>query len=223
MRTINAGPNPRYFGTRRGVTYRNFTSDQFTGFSELVFGLFRLLGYQFSPRLTDLGEARFWRLDRGADYGSLNALARYHINPKLIRTHWEDMLRVAGSLAFGNVKTTELVRALQGGRRPTTLGRAIAEYGRISKTLHLLHVIDDESYRRQILIQLNCQEGRHSRALDQLRAEGNVLRDEDIERLSPLVHEHINLYGRYYFGLPEAVQRGELRVLRDPRDAIQEL
>ncbi len=46
---------------------------------------------------------------------------------------------------------------------------------------------------------------------------------DDIERLSPLVHEHINLHGRYYFGLPEAVQRGELRALRDPRDAIQEL
>ena len=47
--------------------------------------------------------------------------------------------------------------------------------------------------------------------------------DEDIERLFPLVHEHINLHGRYYFGLTEAVQRGELRSLRNPRDAIQEL
>ena len=45
--------------------------------------------------------------------------------------------------------------------------------------------------------------------LDQLRAGGNVLRDEDIERLSPLVHEHINLHGRYYFGVTEAVQRGD--------------
>ena len=60
-------------------------------------------------------------------------------------------------------------------------------------------------------------------ALGQLRAEGNLLRDEDIERLSPLVHEHINLHGRYYCGLTEAVQRGELRALRDPRDTIQEL
>ena len=27
-----------------------------------------------------------------------------------------------------------------------------------------------------------------------------MLRDEDIEHLPPLVHEHINLHGRYYFG-----------------------
>ena len=58
---------------------------------------------------------------------------------------------------------------------------------------------------------------------DQLRAGGNVLRDKDIERLSPLVHEHVNLHGRYYFGVTETVQRGELRSLRDPRDAIQEV
>ena len=33
------------------------------GVSDVVFGLFWLLGYQFSPRLADIGEAPFWRLD----------------------------------------------------------------------------------------------------------------------------------------------------------------
>ena len=55
------------------------------------------------------------------------------------------------------------------------------------------------------------------------RFAGEPTRDEDIERLSPLLHEHINLHGRYYFGLTEALQHGELRALRNPRDAIQEL
>jgi len=39
------------------------------GASDMVFGLFWLLGYQFSPQLADAGEARFWRIDPGADYG----------------------------------------------------------------------------------------------------------------------------------------------------------
>ena len=38
---------------------------------------------------------------------------------------------------------------------------------------------------------------------------------EDIERLSPLVHEHINLHGRYYFSLTEEVQRGEPSEIRE--------
>src|SRR6266487_1823927 len=44
---------------------------------------------------------------------------------------------------------------------PTTLGRAIAELGRIPKTLHMLNFLDDEYYRRRIQTQLNRGEGRH--------------------------------------------------------------
>ncbi len=55
------------------------------------------------------------------------------------------------------------MRALQGGRsRPSALARAIAEVGRIAKTLYLLCYIDDENYRRKILTQLNRGEGRHA-------------------------------------------------------------
>ena len=204
VRTLNAGPNPRYFGPGRGVTYLNFLSDQFAGFhaivvpgtlrdslyildglleqqttlqptelmtdtagySDQVFGLFRLLGYQFSPRLADIGSARFWRTERTANYGPLNGLARNQINTDLIITHWDDLLRVAGSLATGTVKASELLRVLQGGGRPTPLGRAVAELGRISKTLYLLTYLDDDSYRRRILTQLNRTEGRHALARD---------------------------------------------------------
>ena len=46
------------------------------GYSDLIFGLFWLLGYQFSPRLADIGETRLWRMDRTADYGVLNGVSR---------------------------------------------------------------------------------------------------------------------------------------------------
>jgi len=109
------------------------------------------LGYQFSPRLADIGSARFWRITRDADYGQLTAaLARHQINTDLIATHWDDLLRVAGSLATATVRASELLRVLQGGGRPTPLGRAVAELGRITKTLYLLADLDDETYRRRI-------------------------------------------------------------------------
>lgn len=56
-------------------------------------------------------------------------------------------------------------------------------------------------------------------ALDQLRAEGHKARPEDVARLSPLGHAHVNMLGRYAFTLPDTVARGELRPLRDPRTA----
>jgi TnpA family transposase len=200
VRTLNAGPNRKYFGTGRGVTYYNFTSDQFTGFhaivipgtlrdsmfildgllehqtrlqpveimtdtagvSDVVFGLFWLLGYQFSPRLADLGEAQFWRTDPQADYGVFNTIARSRVNTKLIARNWDDLLRVAGSLHQGTISASELLRSILRSKRPSTLARTLAALGRIPKTLYMLAYIDDEHYRRRILTQLNRGEGRHS-------------------------------------------------------------
>lgn len=202
VRTLNAGPNPKYFGCGRGITYYNFVSDQFTGFhglvvtgtlrdslvvlvglleqktslqprelmtdtagySDLVFGLFWLLGFQFSPRLADAGDARFWRLDPQADYGVLDGLARQRVKTALIEQQWDDMLRCAGSLKLGHISAAEIVPVLQRGGRPSALGKAIRELGRVAKTLYLLHYVDDEAYRRRILTQLNRGEGRHSLA-----------------------------------------------------------
>jgi TnpA family transposase len=132
------------------------------GVSELVFGLFWLLGYQFSPRMADIGKAKFWRLDSTADYGVLNGIARARANTKLITQNWDDLLRVAGSLQQGTVSASELMRSLLRSKRPSTLARAIAALGRIPKTLYMLAYIDDEQYRRRILTQLNRGESRHS-------------------------------------------------------------
>ena len=41
------------------------------------------------------------------------------------------------------------------------LGKAVAELGRIAKTMHLLSYLNDESYRRAIHTQLNRGESRH--------------------------------------------------------------
>jgi hypothetical protein len=59
-------------------------------------------------------------------------------------------------------------------------------------------------------------------ALAQLRIEGFPIRDEDVARLTPLGHEHINMLGRYAFTLPEFVARGEMRPLRNPSVLIDE-
>jgi TnpA family transposase len=202
VRTVHAGPNPKYFGIGYGVTYYNLTSDQFTGlngivvpgtlrdslvllavvleqqtelnpteimtdtgaYTDVVFGLFRLLGYRFSPRIADMGNSRVWRIDPKADYGPLNGVSRHRINTDLIAQYWEDVLRLAGSLKLGLVQATSIMRTLQVGDRPTKLAQAVAEIGRVDKTIHILTSINDEAKRRRTLIQLNRGEDRHSLA-----------------------------------------------------------
>jgi TnpA family transposase len=197
VHTVHAGPNPKYFGVGRGVTWYNLISDQFSGlnaitvpgtlrdslillavvleqqtdlqptqimtdtgaYSDVVFGLFRLLGYRFSPRLADVGGTRFWRIDPLADYGDLNAMSGHPLRLQKIIPYWDDMLRLAGSLKLGRVPAAGIMRTLQVGDRPTRLAQAIAEFGRVDKTLHMLNYIDDEAKRRATLTQLNRGEG----------------------------------------------------------------
>lgn len=51
-------------------------------------------------------------------------------------------------------------------------------------------------------------------ALSYLREQGETRTQEDIARLSPLGHEHINMVGRYHFHLPESLKNGGIRPLR---------
>jgi len=54
--------------------------------------------------------------------------------------------------------------------------------------------------------------------IDQLRAEGRTVNEEDIARLSPARYEHINPYGKYRFEVEEGLSRSRLRLLRQPSE-----
>lgn len=259
VRTIHAGPNPKYFGVGRGVTWYNMLSSQFSGlngivapgtlrdslillavvleqetelaptqimtdtgaYSDVVFGLFRLLGYRFSPRLADIGGARFWRIDADADYGELNAIARQRVSLGRIEAHWDDFLRLAGSLKLGRVPATGIMRTLQVGDRPTQLALALSEFGRIEKTLHTLNYIDNENWRRAILMQLNRGEGRHSLARAVFHAKRGELRQryregqEDQLGALGLVLNVIVLWNTIYIEAALAQLRHEGLLIRD--------
>jgi hypothetical protein len=88
-------------------------------YSDLVFGLFAICGYQFSPRIADISDARLWRLDMSKDYGPLQPVSRQRVQVERIRQNWEDMLRVAGSLQTGKVRAYDLLRMMTSGDRMT--------------------------------------------------------------------------------------------------------
>jgi hypothetical protein len=45
---------------------------------------------------------------------------------------------------------------------------------------------------------------------------------EDVERLSPLGYDHINLLGRYTFSLAEEIRQGAFHPLRELEETDQE-
>ena len=233
-------------------------------YSDLVFGIAQLLGVDYRPALADLPDQKGWRAGSGADYGPLNTFARGKLDLGRVRRHWEEILRLIGSIYTSEVSAYDVVRALQRDGHPTALGEAIATYGRIFKTLHILSIIDGEPYRRGIKGMRNLQEGRHAlaekiyhgrrrelfqryregmadqlgalgivlncvvlwntvyidAALNQLRAQGYPVRDEDVARLSPFMRKHVNVHGKYSFAAvaPADPAKGIIpaRQLRDP-------
>ena len=101
---------------------------------------------------------------RRADYGILNGLVRHRANLPLVVQHWDDLLRLAGSLKLGLVQAGSLMRTLQTMDRPTRLDHGFREIGACGQSLYLLAYIDEENYRRRILTHLNCGESRHQLA-----------------------------------------------------------
>ncbi|MBO4161378.1 Tn3 family transposase [Micromonospora antibiotica] len=99
-----------------------------------------------------------------ADYGPLNPAAGGKIDLSRVRQHWADLLRLVGSIHTGAVSAYHVLRMLSPGGAATQLGEALAHFGRIFKTLHVLTFVDDEPYRRQIKAMRNLQEGRHDLA-----------------------------------------------------------
>ena len=230
-------------------------------YSDIVFGLLTLAGFAYAPQLADLPDQKMWRIDRTADYGAFQEAARGRVDLARIERQWEDILRIIGSVHTGAVRAYDVIRMLSRDGRPTPLGDAIAHYGRIAKSLHILRLADEPGYRRQIKAQANLQEGRHAlarkifhgrsgqlyqryqdgmedqlgalglvlnavvlfntrymdTAVNQLRADGFDVRDEDVARLSPFVRQHINMLGRYSFKLPDLP--GGMRPLRNPHAA----
>jgi TnpA family transposase len=102
-----------------------------------------------------------------------------------VRRWWPDILRVTGSIHTGAVRAYDVIRMLQRDGHPTPLGEAIAMYGRVFKSLHVLTFLDDEAYRKEIKVQRNLVEGRH-----------------DLGRI--VFHGHKGeIYQRYHVGMEE--------------------
>lgn len=141
---------------------REHTTDT-AGATEIIFALFDLLGFRFAPRLRDLSDRRLFAsgtIDmRGAP--RLAPFLRGRINRPRICDWWEEMLRAAGSIKLGWVTASLLVQKLQAYPQQNALARALQEYGRLARTLHILRWYAYPEERRRFLRQLNKGEALH--------------------------------------------------------------
>ena len=231
-------------GNETDLDIAEHTTDT-AGYTEIVFGLFGLLGFTFSPRIRDLADQQLYR-PPNLELNEL-VLLKPHLNKVFNETtitdYWDEMLRVALSLKKGYCTASLLISKLQAYPRQHPITRALQEYGRLEKTIHILRWYADPATRKRVSKQLNKGEALHAlrrvvvfgeygeiqskedEALDQqfaclnlvtnavvvfntvhiarvaeeLKKEGYEVRDEDLERVWPSRHGHINFLGKYFF------------------------
>ncbi len=105
-----------------------------------TFALFDLVGLRLSPRIAKLTEKQLWRPHPAGHYQQWPkpALSSATTPIDLIGEHWDDLVRIGGSLKQGHVSAALLIAKLQAGSRQHPLAKALLEYGKLLRTLHAL-------------------------------------------------------------------------------------
>ena len=166
------------------LTILEHTTDT-AGYTDLVFGLFDLLGLQFSPRLRDLADKKLYRIDKQIKYKNIDSLIKGKINVDLILRHWDELLRIAGSLKLGFVTASLLISKLQSHPQKNALTKAMQEYGRLNETIFILKYLQTPEYQKKITVQLNKGEALHALRRDVFIAnEGKIRKRHQEDQLN---------------------------------------
>lgn len=134
------------------------------GFTDHVFAFMYLLGFRFAPRIRDLADKRLYIHGDAAQYPTLAGLLGGSVNVKHIRTHWDEILRLASSIRQGTVTASLMLRKLGSYPRQNGLAVALRELGRIERTLFALDWMQDAGLRRRAQAGLNKGEARNALA-----------------------------------------------------------
>ncbi|GAB2719059.1 Tn3 family transposase [Arthrobacter bambusae] len=181
------------------------------GVTLVNFALFDLLGLQLSPRIRDLGKITLTRMGSRAqveaDYPNAGSLLTRKLNTELIAEHYDDLLRVAGSLKFGHATASLLVGKLSASGRQNALAAALKEYGALRRTIYAARYPADPAYRRKISRQLNKGESLHALKRDLLYAHEGAVRARHLEQQTEqawcltLVTNAVVAWTTEYYGL----------------------
>ncbi len=144
------------------------------------FALFDLVGMQLSPRIRDLGKITLYRMDSQREVNTVwptaGPLLTQKINFSLIEEHWDDLLRLSGSIKFGHATASLIVGKLSASSLQNSLAAALKEYGALRRTIYAARYLADETYRRKIVRQLNKGESLHSLRRSLLYAHEGAIR-----------------------------------------------
>ena len=132
------------------------------GFTDHVFAVTALLGFQFIPRIRDLPSKRLYLFKPDACPKELKGLIGGKIRDRLIAANWPDILRSVATMASGAMPPSQLLRKFASYPRQHELAVALREIGRVERTLFIIDWLLDADMQRRAQIGLNKGEAHHA-------------------------------------------------------------
>jgi len=132
------------------------------GFTDHVFAVTALLGFQFIPRIRDLPSKRLYLFNPASCPKELTGLIGGKVREPVISSNWPDILRAAATMVAGAMPPSQLLRKFASYPRQHELAVALREIGRIERTLFIIDWLLDADMQRRAQIGLNKGEAHHA-------------------------------------------------------------
>ena len=130
------------------------------GQSEVAFSFTHLLGFQLMPRLKGIHRQRLYlpSSDSAGLYPHLQQVLSRGIRWDLIRRQYDEMIKYATALRLGTADAEAILRRFTRTDVQHPTYQALAELGKVRKTIFLCHYLHDEAVRREVHAGLNVIE-----------------------------------------------------------------
>ena len=127
------------------------------GFTETIFAATHLIGTSFAPRFKKIANQNIYAFKSRESYerSGCQILPSRSINQRIIREHWDDLLRFMATIKLKHTSASQLFKRLSSYAKDHPLYKALKEFGRIIKSIFILTYYDELELRQRIEKQLN--------------------------------------------------------------------
>lgn len=134
------------------------------GQSEIAFAFCHLLGFELLPCLKEIYAQRLYRPEAGnaGAYLNLQLILTRPIRWDLIRQQYDQMIKYATALRIRTAEPEDILRRFTRANIQHPTYQALAELGKVVKTIFLCRYLDSEALRQEIHEGLNVVENWNS-------------------------------------------------------------
>lgn len=134
------------------------------GQSEVGFAFCHLLGFNLMPRLKGVASQKLYLPEKGSGirYPHLDPILTRSINWELIRQQYDEMVKYTTALKLGTAQAEAILSRFTRNNVQHPTYKALAELGKVIKTLFLCQYIISETLRQEIHAGLNVVENWNS-------------------------------------------------------------